>query len=135
VIANADLLDALVDRVATVIAKKVAAEIANYASAYNLDAQEPWRLWSVEDVCERLGRSRRSVLRYVKDEGLPVVHLDDGGFRFDPRDVHEWCESRRIPLRQSTAEPTKTRVTPESIPPQDRPRIPIPRTNGGTGKT
>jgi predicted DNA-binding transcriptional regulator AlpA len=87
-----EMVEELVERVASVTSEKVVAALSEIEQR-----AEPWRLLSLDDVCERLGRSRRTVFGYVKYKGLPTIRLDDGALRFDPDDLREWCRGRRIP--------------------------------------
>jgi len=103
--------DELVNELAERVAEKV---IAGIADALPPQA-ERWKLLSVDEVCELLGRSRRSVFAYIKFKRLPVVKLDDGSIRIDPDDLRQWCRDRRVPpleQGQMTAEWPQTRKTP-----------------------
>ena len=41
--------------------------------------------------------SRATLYRLVREEGLPTVRLRDlGDIRFDPKDVAEWLERRKV---------------------------------------
>lgn len=57
---------------------------------------EVWRLLSLDDVCERLGRSERQVREWVKTGELACIRLDAGALRFDIDDVQAFARGRRI---------------------------------------
>jgi predicted DNA-binding transcriptional regulator AlpA len=126
----ADLLDVLVERISDAVAEKV---IAGVIAAMPPPAT-PWKLLDVHEVAALLGRSRRTVSDYVKYRGLPTVRLDDGSLRFDPRDVQDWCRSRRIPAADPSETDCRTIARPLSIPSRRGNRIPNPATTGGGGR-
>ena len=57
---------------------------------------EPWRLLTLEDACERLGRSGRWVRERVKSGELPVVRLDGGALAFEIADLQAFAAARRV---------------------------------------
>ena len=120
-----DLFSALAD----LVAERVVAKLEPVLEELRAPAAEPWRLWSVADVSERLGRHRSSVFRLVR-EGLPHIRLDDGSLRFDPDDVREWCQQRRIPERQMTADRSQNPETPLTIREPSVQRITSPTKSG-----
>lgn len=87
----AELLEQLVRGLAEELAPRVAAELAASSGG-----EEPWRLWTLEDVCARLGRSERTVRAWVKRGQLPHVRLDGGALAFEPDDVRAFAQARRV---------------------------------------
>lgn len=53
------------------------------------------RLLTADEVGERLGVDRRTVLRWAREEGLPSRRLGPREVRFAVEDVLEWSETRR----------------------------------------
>lgn len=51
---------------------------------------------SVEELAERLGVSKITVYRWVKDRRIPHVRLPGGDIRFDQQKVENWLENRTI---------------------------------------
>lgn len=88
------LVDELVAAVAAELAPRIAAELAS--GGPSADAGGPWRLLSLGEVCERLGRSERQVRGWVKSGELPHVRLDGGDLRFDLEDVRAFARARTI---------------------------------------
>jgi hypothetical protein len=125
---GADLFDALAEGLASRVAEKVLSGIAEAVPA----AAETWRLLTVDEVADVLGRSRRSVFSYIKARGLPVIHLDNGSVRVDPDDLRAWCRGRRIPAvepSETACEPLADRMD-RTI--QRRKRTTTPMRNGGS---
>jgi predicted DNA-binding transcriptional regulator AlpA len=125
-----ELLDVLVERISDAVAEKI---IAGVIEAMAPPAT-PWKLLDVHEVAALLGRSRRSVDDYVKYQGLPTIRLDRGSLRFDPRDVADWCRSRRIPAADPSEPDCRTIARPLSIPSRRANRIPNPTRTGGGGR-
>lgn len=88
------LLEGFVDQVAQAVAERVRAELE---AADPVVEREPWRLLSVDEVAERLGRSRRWVHQAVKERGLPFVRLDGGSLGFELEQVQAWVRARQVP--------------------------------------
>lgn len=86
------LLRQLVDVLAEEIAPRVAELVAERVTA--APAAEPWRLLSVEEAAQRLGRSTRWV-RNHKD-AIGWVKLDGGAFAFDVDDLRRFARERRV---------------------------------------
>lgn len=55
-----------------------------------------WRLLSLTEVADLLGRSERWTRGRVKEGALPHVRLDGGSLRFLLSDVQSYCEARRV---------------------------------------
>jgi hypothetical protein len=95
--ANADLLDALVERIATVTAEKVKAELVQVPE----QSPEPWRLLTAKEAGQLLGRSERWVYAasqvgsetYLR---LPYVLVGERKM-FDPAALRRWAEERQTP--------------------------------------
>lgn len=85
-----DVLDGLLDE----LADRVAERLASAPSPSPSPASEGWRLFSVGELAERMGRSTRWVHEAVKTRGLPYVRLDGGGKAFDLEDVRVWALTR-----------------------------------------
>ena len=87
------LLEQFVAVLAAELGPRVAAELA----ATGPSGEEAWRLWSLDDVCARLGRSERTVRGWAKRGELPFVRLDGGALAFLPEDVQAFARARRVP--------------------------------------
>jgi excisionase family DNA binding protein len=92
---SSQLLAAAVSALRDEIVAAVVAELEQRAPAAT-SGEEPWRLWTLEEVCERLGRSDRTVREWVKRGLLPRERLDGGAWAFDPEDVKTFARARRI---------------------------------------
>ena len=93
---NSEALAALFGLFAEQLAPRVAAELVDRASsehAVNGDS-EPWRLLTLKDAAERLGRSERWVRE--RKEQIGYVRLDGGALAFDLDDLREFARGRRI---------------------------------------
>jgi hypothetical protein len=88
------LVAALADEVAERLGPELAASLAGMTTAA---AAERWRLWPVDEVASRLGRSTRWVRERVRRGDLPHVRLDGGALAFDPDDVRAFAGGRRLP--------------------------------------
>ena len=95
-----ELLAGLVDEVAERVAERVLAELDQRGPVAE---QEPWRLLGVDEIAERLGRSRRWVLEAVKTRGLPFVRLDGGALGFELKQVRAWARARQVPAPEPVA--------------------------------
>lgn len=80
-----------------VLAEEIAPRVAKLVAEQGTPAQaaEPWRLLSVEEAAQRLGRSTRWV-RDHKDL-IGWVRLDGGAFAFDVEDLRRFTRERRVP--------------------------------------
>jgi hypothetical protein len=58
--------------------------------------EEPWRLWTVQETADRLGRSTKWVRAKAKAGDLIWVRLDGGALAFEPEDVKAFARARRI---------------------------------------
>ena len=99
---NVDL-SMFVDEVAERVAVRLAADLEASSSA-----GEPWRLLTVAETGDRLGRSTRWVRERAKRGDLPFVKLDGGALAFDLEDVQNFVRERRIacsPLAGSSNTP------------------------------
>ncbi len=92
-------LDELLEGFADLVAERLAARLADGPPAHTREAAaNGWRLLSVEEVAEVLGRSPRWVHDAVATRGLPTVHLDArGGRMFELEAVQAWARRRRVP--------------------------------------
>jgi hypothetical protein len=99
---NVDL-SAFVDELAERVTDRVLAELETQGAP----AEEEWRLLTVEQVAERLGRSTRWVRQRAKGytdrqsgewipATLPFVQLDGGALAFALEDVQAFARERRI---------------------------------------
>ena len=79
-----ELVEAVAERVAELVVEKMPAPAA----------EEPWRVYTVDQVAAKLGRSTRWV-RDRKDL-IGWVKLDDGAFAFELEDVRRFARERRI---------------------------------------
>jgi excisionase family DNA binding protein len=80
----------LIDAVAEAVAIRLQAS-ASAPTNGNL------RLLSLAEVAEALGRSERTVRKWVATGELPRVHLGAGSsFRFLEADLRAFCERRRV---------------------------------------
>jgi hypothetical protein len=86
------ILGQLIDVLAEAIAPRVAELVAEQVTPARLE--EPWRLLSVEEAAQRLGRSTRWV-RDHKDV-IGWVRLDGGAFAFDIEDLRRFARERRV---------------------------------------
>lgn len=66
------------------------------AGALGTSPAAPWRLLTLEDACERLGRSGRWVRERVRSGELPVVRLDGGALAFEVADLQAFAAARRV---------------------------------------
>lgn len=83
------LLDQLVEEIASRVAELVAGQ-------FELpEVAEPWRLLTVEEAAERLGRSVRTVSKWMKSGSLPHVRLDSRPM-FDLDDLRAFAAARRV---------------------------------------
>lgn len=57
---------------------------------------EPWRLLTLTEVSDRLGRSERTVRKWVTTGELPHVKLDGGALAFELEDVRAFVDARRV---------------------------------------
>lgn len=58
---------------------------------------EGWRLWTVNEVADRLGMSRTWVYEHAASGELPCLHIG-GALRFDPEAIRAYAfEQRRSP--------------------------------------
>ena len=91
------ILGQLVDVLAEEIAPRVAELVAEQVTPTS--AAEPWRLLSVEEAAQRLGRSTR----WVRDhkDAIGWVKLDGGAFAFDVEDLRQFARDRRVPEKTS----------------------------------
>jgi hypothetical protein len=87
------ILGQLVDVLAEEIAPRVAELVAEHLTP--AQAAEPWRLLTVEEAAQRLGRSTR----WVRDhkDAIGWVRLDGGAFAFDVEDLRRFARARRVP--------------------------------------
>lgn len=95
-----ELLEGLVDQVAGQVAERVREELE--ARGPVVEA-EPWRLLGVDEVAERLGRSRRWVHQAIRERGLPYVRLDGGALGFELEQVRDWARARQVPASKPVA--------------------------------
>lgn len=90
--------------------------VAALAEAPQRDGQETWRLLSVAEAAERLGRSQRWVRERARDGSLPHVRLDGGALAFELADVRAFAGACRIDVRGESAietpVPPPSRLTP-----------------------
>jgi excisionase family DNA binding protein len=93
---NATALQLLLDEVAERVAQRVAALVQGSDRGGGSEAQA-WRLLTLEEVAERLGRSPRWVRDQVKAGELARIRLDGGAFAFDLEDVQAFARARRLP--------------------------------------
>jgi excisionase family DNA binding protein len=65
------------------------------AEPYSLAPTQP-RLLTIAEVAVELRISRPTAYRLVKEAGLPVVRLIEGGdLRVDPDDLDQWLSDRK----------------------------------------
>jgi len=83
--------DALLDEIAERVAYRL-----EQTSTPAMPETEAWRLLTLVEVSERLGRSERWVRDRVKAGDLARVRLDEGAFAFLLEDVIAFAECRRI---------------------------------------
>jgi predicted DNA-binding transcriptional regulator AlpA len=57
------------------------------------------RLWTIDTVVEKLGVSRMWVYHQSRKAGFPRFKVG-GKLKFDPAEIDEWLEGRRLPLPQ-----------------------------------
>ena len=94
------------DRVFTELADEVAARVLAQLDQTATPAAEPesWRLLSVAEAAERIGRSPRWVRDRAKRGELPRIRLDGGALAFDIDDLRAFAEARRVALSDSASE-------------------------------
>jgi excisionase family DNA binding protein len=90
-------LEQTVNAIADLIAERVAEQLQSQLAA---PPAEAWRLVSVDEIANILGRSKRWVHGAVKERGLPYIRLDGGALAFSIEDVRAWAEARRVPRRE-----------------------------------
>ena len=83
-------VDLLLDQLADLVAVRLAPLLAAPPAA------ESWRLLSLEQAAEALGRSSRWVRQRVKRGELPYVRLDGGGFAFEVEDLRAFARAHRV---------------------------------------
>lgn len=85
-----ELLQEVVEAIADEVAARVAAQVAGVSSG------EQWRLYTLAEVVDMVGRSERWVRERVKRGELPHVKLDGGALAFDLADVRAFARARRV---------------------------------------
>jgi hypothetical protein len=84
----AELIDAIADAVAAKL----------QAQPPQREEGDPWELWNVDEVCRRLGRSKRWVGERTRSGELPHIRLDGGAKAYNPHDVKTFARARRVPM-------------------------------------
>lgn len=87
--------EALLELVADLVAARVADRLR--PESQNATPIEDWRLLSIAEAAERMGRSTRWVRDRAKRGDLPYVRLDGGALAFDVDDLRAFALARRIP--------------------------------------
>jgi excisionase family DNA binding protein len=87
-------LEPIVTAIIDELVPRLAAELA--ASLPAPAVEESWRLVSLEEAAERLGRSTRWVREQVKKGGLAYVRLDGGSLRFEVADLRRFAADHRV---------------------------------------
>jgi hypothetical protein len=82
--------DELVERISDRVAEKLQRD-----HPHDPD-QQPWRLLTLEQAADRLGRSERWVRARVKEGTLTVVRLDGGALAFELDDLRAFAQARRV---------------------------------------
>jgi excisionase family DNA binding protein len=83
-------VDALLDEFADRVADRLAVTDRSTVEP------ERWRLLTVREAAERLGRSERWVRQRVKSGDLATVRLDRGALAFDVDDLRVFAAERRV---------------------------------------
>lgn len=53
-------------------------------------------LWTADDVARFLLRSKKWVYRMALEKRIPHIAVSTGTVRFDPDDIKQWVESRKM---------------------------------------
>ena len=69
------------------------------SSSRTTDEHAPVALWNIETLAQRLSVSPRFVRRLVAERRIPYLKV--GAYvRFDPDDVRQWLDTKRVPWRR-----------------------------------
>lgn len=63
------------------------------------------RLLTARALAEQLDVSAETVLRWVRRQELPSIHLPGGGVRFREQEIERWLEERATPSRGASTTP------------------------------
>jgi excisionase family DNA binding protein len=92
-VVTVDIRVSFPDEVINAIADAVAVRLQLNAPA---ESNGGFRVLTLAEVSEALGRSERTVRKWIATGELPRVQLGAGGFRFLEVDVRAFCERRRV---------------------------------------